>query len=932
MVATLYDASLDAFAPHHFRGISGFFRRDPGVWSNDRFSNQADALNFYFRWDHPGQFGFNGDPFRGYIPEVRIFGYGGRHYGRSRNGGGGGGMMMRKGAMAGGEDVFFDSAGMNAPAAAPMAMAAMEGEADAFAGALGDKAPGRQEGKAKADAFAGEAPKPVEVAARKNLQETAFFFPNLTSNEKGEIRMAFTMPEALTKWRFLGFAHDPQMRSASLQGETVTSKDLMVQPNPPRFLREGDILDFTVKITNRSDKPQSGTARFTLADAATLADATARLGITAPEQTFEVPALESRTLSWRVTVPDGAGFLQYKAVASTDTLSDGEEGWLPVIPRRVLVTESMSLPIRNIGEKKFSFDKLRASGQSDSLQSQFLHVQAVSQPAWYGVLALPYLMEFPHECAEQTFNRYYANALARHIALSDPKIRRIFDQWKGTPALDSPLMKNQDLKGILIEETPWLREAKDESAARRRIALLFDDNHMGDQLERAIEKLAAMQHHDGLFPWFDGGRGNEYISLYIATGFARLRALGVETDITLAIKMLPALDRAIRERYEDIKKHGNLKDNNLTPWIAHHLYTRSFFLKDVAIARGDQEAFDYFKGQAIKHWASLSSRMSRAHAALGLHRLGETEVPKLVTRSLKENAVSNEEMGMWWKDNEGEGWWWWQAPIETQAMMVEAFREIDKDDKAVEDCQVWLIKQKQVQDWKTTKATADAVYALLLGGQNLLGSDALIEITLGTLKVKPQNVEPGTGMFEARFTGPEVKPEFGDITVRKTDKGVSWASVHWQYLEDMAKITSHNATPLTLEKTLFVKKNTPRGPELEEVKGPVKVGDELVTRLVLKNDRAMEFIHIKDFRGSGTEPVNVLSGYRWQDGFGYYEVTRDTASHFFVDRLPPGTHVFESSVRVQHAGQYQTGFAEIRCMYAPEFNAHSGSVMLEVGK
>ena len=629
-------------------------------------------------------------------------------------------------------------------------------------------------------------------------------------------------------------------------------------------------------------------------------------------------------------MPDGAGFLQYKAVATTGALSDGEEGWLPVIPRRILVTESMALPIRNAGEKKFSFDKLLKSGNSTTLQTQFVHVQAVSQPAWYAVMALPYLMEFPHECAEQTFNRYYANALARHIALSDPKIRRIFDQWKGTDALDSPLMKNQDLKGIMLEETPWLREAKDEAAARRNIALLFDENHIGAQLERALDRLSGMQYHDGLWPWFDGGRGNEYISLYIVTGFARLRALGVETDITPALKALPALDRELQKYYDDIKKAKMLEENNLTPWIAHHLYTRSFFLKDRAIDRSSQEAFDYFKAQAAKHWASLGSRMARAHAALALNRLGDPTTAKLITRSLKENAVTSEEMGMWWKDSQGDGWWWWQAPIETQAMMVEAFREIDADAKAVEDCQVWLLKQKQVQDWKTTKATADAVYALLLGGGNLLGSDALLEIALGGITVKPDKVEAGTGFYEKRFAGGEVKPEFGDITVSKTDKGVSWASVHWQYLEDMAKVTSHNATPLTLEKSLWVRHNTAKGPELTKLAGPVKIGDELVTRLVLKNDRAMEFIQIKDLRGSGTEPVNVLSGYRWQDGFGYYEVTRDTASHFFVDSLPPGTHVFESSTRVQHAGKYQTGIAEIRCMYAPEFNAHSASVMIEV--
>ena len=775
-----------------------------------------------------------------------------------------------------------------------------------------------------------------QVTARKNLQETAFFYPHLTSNDKGEVRITFTMPEALTQWKFIGFAHDKDMRTGTLVGETITAKDLMVQPNPPRFLREGDALDFTVKITNQSDKEQSGIARLTFADGTTQKDVTAALGIAASDQPWTVPAKESRTLAWHLAVPDGSGFLTYKALATSGTLSDGEEGWLPVIPRRVLLTESMALPVRDAGTKDFTFPKLLDSGKSTTLENRSVQVQVVSQPAWYAVLALPYLMEFPHECAEQTFNRYYANALARHLATTHPKIRQIFDLWKNTPALDSPLTKNIDLKGILLEETPWLNEADDQSQARRKLGFLFDDSQLGEQLDLTLKQLRQMQDPSGQWPWFPGGQGNEYISLYIATGFARLRALGVKTDITPALNALSQLDANLTNRITAIKHAAkkdpqSLKANHLDSQVAHHLYARTFFLKDRAVAPADKEAFEYFAAQAKQYWPSLDSRMSRSHAALALDRLGENATARLITRSLREHAVSNEDTGMSWQDAEGdERWHWWQAPIETQAMMIEAFREIDHDAKAVAACQVWLIKQLQVRNWHTTKATADAIHALLADATDLLGSDAQLQVSLGGTPVKPDGVEPGTGFYEARFAGPAIKPEMGAIQVTKTDPGVAWASVHWQYLEDLAKVTGHNATPLKLEKGLFVRKNTPEGPKLEPVSGPVNVGDELVTRLVLRNDRAMEFVHLKDQRGSGTEPVNVLSGYHWQDGLGYYEVTRDTASHFFIDTLPAGTHVFETSVRVQHAGTYQTGVAEIRCMYAPEFSAHSASIRLEV--
>jgi uncharacterized protein YfaS (alpha-2-macroglobulin family) len=321
--------------------------------------------------------------------------------------------------------------------------------------------------------------------------------------------------------------------------------------------------------------------------------------------------------------------------------------------------------------------------------------------------------------------------------------------------------------------------------------------------------------------------------------------------------------------------------------------------------------------------------MCQAQLALALQRFGDKETPRAIMKSLKERSVSDEELGMFWRDQEL-SWWWYRAPIEAQATMIEAFAEVAEDTQAVEDCKVWLLKQKQTQDWKTTKATADAIYGLLLRGDKLLSSDALVEVALGGETIKPAQVEAGTGFYEQKFVRNEIRPAMGQITVKKVDDGVSWGSVHWQYLEDMAKVTPHEGTPLQLKKMLFVKEMTAKGQVLKPATGPLSVGDELVVRIELRTDRDMEYVHLKDQRGSGTEPVNVLSRYKYQDGLGYYESTRDTASHFFIDYLPKGTYVFEYSTRVQLKGSYQTGIAEIQCMYAPEFNSHSESFNLEV--
>lgn len=918
MVATLYDASLDAYRPNGWMSGFGVFRqehaRPPARFENvlrpltstgpGWIFGQRDGTLRYpgypgsVLWNHHG-YGFSHAAALSVTSERRVD--------EVRE------MVMAKSStVAQGGDLHFRGGRGNEVRLSLDGVAA----SDAQGGRAGPPAP--------------PAPPDLgQVTARANLQETAFFFPHLIAGENGEVRLEFTMPEALTEWRFFGFAHDRELRSGLLEGRAVTTRDLMVQPNPPRFLREGDVLEFTAKVTNRSDRRQSGSVRLTLANAETGAKRDSALGLGATDRRFDVPAGESRTYSWRLSVPDGAGVLTYKAVAAGERGADGEEGYLPVLSRRVFVTESLPLPIRGAGTRTFDFARLRQSGASGTLRHEALTVQMVSNPAWYAVLALPYLMEFPHECSEQTFNRMYANALARHVAESDPKIAKVFDRWRGTDALDSPLEKNTHLKSVLLDETPWLRQAHAESKARRNVGVLFDKNRLDGEIQIAHQRLAQMQLPDGMWPWFPGGRGNEYITLYITTGFGRLRHLGVDVEQAPVRAALRRLDAWMDEIYRDLLRRGNVKDNHLSTTVALYLYGRSFYLKDHPVERGHREALDYWLGQARQHWLALAHRQSQAHLALALQRFGDRDAARGIMRSIGQRSVRDEELGMYWRELE-HSWWWYRAPIETQAMMIEAFAEVMDDSAAVEECKIWLLKQKQTQDWKTTKATADAVYALLLRGTDLLASDALVQVSLAGQKLVPEKVEAGTGFTEHRFLRTEVAPAMGAVKVVKTDPGVAWGSVHWQYLEDMSKVTPYDGTPLDLKKALYTRRASERGPILVPITGPIAPGDELIVRMELRVDRDMEYVHLKDQRGSGSEPVNVLSGYRYQDGLRYYEQTRDTGTHFFIDYLPKGAYVFEYPLRIQHRGRYQTGVAEIQCMYAPEFGGHSASAWLEV--
>jgi hypothetical protein len=904
MVATLYDASLDQFYGHGFPDFRGIFRTDRTSIPAS-YSNRALPLGTYSDTLNP-HLSFPSREYPHFPRDILDNSYGYR-------------FATKMGAA--------DRA-VPAPTAAREEMKA-EGavEGPVVGGVVGGVLGGVT---GEAEAPAGPGPDLSQVQARRNLNETAFFYPHLLTGKDGLVTLEFEMPEALTEWRFLGFAHTRDLESGSIEDRAVTQKELMIQPNPPRFLREGDRLEFTAKVTNMTDAEARGAVELTFFDPRTEKPLDASLANTATRKSFVVPARQSRSFSWPVTVADRLEVVGYKAVAATDKFSDGEEGILPVLSRRVFVQESIPLWITGPGEKKFAFRKLLDSGGSPSLESLGLTVQMASNPAWYAVQALPFLMEFPYECSEQVFNRLYADGLAHKIANSDPKIRRIFDLWKGTAALQSNLEKNQELKDVLLQESPWVLQAQAESQAKRNIGLLFDENRVSRELRSALGKLAAMQLDDGSWPWFPGGRGNEYITLYIVTGFGRLKHLGVESvPQDMALKALGRLDAWLDEIYRSILESGTAGHNHLSPTIALFLYGRSFYLPAKPIPDSSREAVDYFLKQAARYWLQLDYRQSQAHLALALNRFGDRVTARKIMRSMKERSQVDEELGRFWSELEL-GWWWYRAPIETQAVMIEAFDEVMNDQQAVEECKVWLLKQKQTQDWKTTKATADAVYALILRGADLLASNEIVRVALGGRAVEPKAVEAGTGFYEERFGPKEIAPAMGNVVVTKSDPGIAWGGVHWQYLDDISRITPHTQNPLRLKKSVFLRQLTKSGPVIEPVKGPVEVGDTLVVRIELRTDRDMEYVHMRDYRGSGLEPTNVLSQYKYQDGLAYYESTKDTATHFFIDYLPKGTYVFEYELRVQLRGSYQNGIALIECMYAPEFNSHSESVELKV--
>lgn len=786
------------------------------------------------------------------------------------------------------------------------------------------------------------------VKVRTNFNETAFFYPHLMTNAEGEVIVEFTVPEALTKWKMMGFATTKDIEYGSIVNELVTQKDLMLLPNEPRFFRENDKITFPVKISNISKNDLKGKVKLELLDAMTNKPVEAIFTKKEVDtKDFEVKAGANTLVNWSLQIPEGVSAIMYKVLAKAGDFSDGEQKPLPVLTNRMLVTESMPLPIRANQTKTFVFDKLVKSGKSSTLKNFKYTLEFTSNPAWYAVQALPYLFEYPYECTEQTFSRFYANSIASNIANSSPKIKAVFDSWKNTQkseALLSNLEKNQELKAVLLEETPWVLNGKNESERKERVGLLFDLSRMSNELEIALKKVQKAQKINGAWPWFDGMPESRYITQHIVSGMGHLDKLGVKTvrEDNRSWKMVQNaveyLDTRIREDYQYLKKYYNeaeMKEDHLSYDAVHYLYGRSYFT-DIQIPERSKEAFNYFKEQSEKYWVNRG-KYNQGMIALYLNRFDSKVVANDIVKSLKENSTSNDEMGMYWKDNVG-GWYWYQAPIEMQALMIEVFDEVTNDQLAVNDLKVWLLKQKQTQDWKTTRATTEAVYALLRQGSNWLESDKLAEITIGNQKIDPTKmkdvqVEAGTGYFKTSWPADEIKPEMGKVTVKKDTEGVAWGAVYWQYFEQLDKITPHE-TPLKLKKQLFIEKLIASGKVIEPIseKNQPIIGDKIIVRIELRVDRAMEYIHMKDMRAAGFEPINVISTYKYQDGLGYYETTKDAATNFFMEYLPKGTYVFEYPLRVTHLGDFSNGITTIQCMYAPEFTSHSEGIRVKVEK
>jgi len=792
---------------------------------------------------------------------------------------------------------------------------------------------------------------PASTRIRTDFRETVFFFPDLRTDSAGNVKFRFTMPDALTTWKWQVLAHTKDLAVGMAVRQIVTQKELMVQPNTPRFLREGDQLVFPARITNMGDVEVTGQAELQVLDAETGQVVDGLFNNLFPVQYFTAGAKQGTVVNFPLQVPGNFSKpVTYRIIAKTKQHSDGEEQSLPVLSNRILLTESLPFFQAGPGTKNYSFDKLKNAGQSPTLTHQALTVELSTNPAWYAVQALPYLTAYPFDCSEQVFNRFYGNALAAFMANGRPAIKTFYAAWmkedaQGKTSLLSKLEKNPELKSILLQETPWVLDAQQQSEQLMKIAILFDDERLSKDMEAALAALEKAQSPNGGFVWFPGGPDDRYITQYIIAGIGKLKKSGAvpakyrERLDAIAQKGLTYMHTRIREDYEELKrKKADLNKQQIGYLQAQYLYTISFYLQQ-EMKGSYLEAMMFYQKQARMFWIQ-QPRQLQAMIALALWRSQDGKTPTAILASLKEKAIKNDALGMYWKRG-ANPWYWQEADLESQAILIEAFSEITKDENSIAMIKQWLLTQKQTSHWESTRATADACYALLLRGSDWLSSNLQATVSLGSAKTldwkNEKTVEAGTGYRKSVIPGSEITPAMGDVRVTLSDASgksngtPAWGSVYWQYFEQLENVTAAGG-PLSVQKKLYRSVNTEKGPVLEPVSDgdAFRVGDKLVVRLEIRSDRDMEYVHLKDMRASGTEPVNVLSGYRWQGSLGYYESTRDAATNFFFPRVSRGTYVFEYPLFITQEGSFSTGPATIQCLYAPEFAAQSQGFRLKV--
>jgi hypothetical protein len=773
----------------------------------------------------------------------------------------------------------------------------------------------------------------ADVKTRKNFNETAFFYPELKTDKNGFISFEFEAPESLTQWKFRLLAHTKEAKIGYLEKSVITQKEFMIAPNLPRFLREKDTLIIPTKIINLTSDTKNGSIQLQLFDAETMEPLNNAMQNLNSIKNFSVSPNANTSVTWKIYIPQGIKGVHYKIVAKAGAFSDGEENILPVLTNSMLVTESIPLWVKGNSKKEFLLENLK-NNKSTTLRNHQLTLEYCTNPTWLAIQSLPYLMEYPYECTEQTFSRFFANAIATEIIAQNPKIKNVFDSWKNSTKKTSKLNQNEELKSITIYESPWLKDAESDEVKKKNLATLFDLDKMRTATNETLEKINKKQKSNGSFAWFDNGPENEYITRYLLCGFGHLKKIAPSLELKndkLIENAISYIDQKIIMHHQ-IKKKQNLGSYTTGNNELYYLYTRSFYLENHQLSDSLQQITANYINDIKLNWVG-KPLYEKGLATLVLFRFGEKQIAKKIITALKETSAINEDSGMYWLENIG-GWNWYQAPIETQALLIEAFQEVDDDEKSIIAMKTWLIKNKQTNNWPTTKATTEAIYALLFRGNTnwievknntifKIGSEKII-----SKKLSETEIEAETGYLKINFNENEMSSNMSLLTIENKSEIPGMGGLYWQYFEELDKIKEGQNKALTVTKELLLKKGKTLNPISPD--SPLNVGDIITIKIYINASENMEFVHLKDMRASAFEPIDVVSGYNWNGRLNFYKSTRDASTNFFFDTIDKGNYEIEYDVKINNKGNFSNGITTIQSMYAPEYSNHTEGIKIIV--
>jgi len=766
--------------------------------------------------------------------------------------------------------------------------------------------------------------KEATVSPRKNLQETAFFYPQLTTDKDGYVQLHFTSPEALSKWKLMVLATTKDMEIGSLTQEFTTQKELMVMPNLPRFLRGGDHITISTKIINLLNEEQNIKAELEILDAKTMQAIHILDENDLAEQSISIKSKGQVTVHWELIVPEEVGAVVIRILAKGDKHQDGEEHILPVLSQLQFLTDTH--PFTLSGNQILTPKDLKIKGNGYK-ENDELTLEITTHPLWYVVQALPNYTPPQNPAALNWFQYYFINSMASSIIKNNPQIETVFRQWQmnNSDELKSELEQNQELKQILIEETPWVLNAENQSKRKQQIAQLFDKNTLEYNLSNSIDKLKELQKPNGSWSWYHGMRESVYITAGIVKGMGQLK----KDDIISFKKYHPAkamtykaikyLDLNLIELHEKVlaypNRYGSYHANRM-------IEARAFFYDDVKMDAKTQEAYHYFLDIWKREWQE-SSLMEQVRVAKVLLLSHQTNKAQEILLSLKDRSLEDEFGGIYWRGLVK------YSAAKNQAAMIELFEMTETDKAFVNGLKTWLLEQKRANDWGNGKATAQACYALLKGS-NALNHKSQVFLTINGHTEKVEG-NAGTGYYKMTWSGDKIQEILKGLKIKTEGEGLVFGAFYHQYFEKISEIKAHEGG-VEVEKKVFVAKTKNGKNELFRLSesSPIELGDRILVRLTLNNKQAMDFVHLRDYLPAGFENQNPLSGFYWQGNIGFYQSPRDIATDYFIHHLPKGEFVIEYELNATSAGVLNIGPAKIQSLYAPEFGGRSMGGVINV--